>query len=163
MDKPTKPEVFGEKSNENQIIVNSGRLLFNAKDDYILGFSDKGINFSTNGGFHINGGTGKNSLTHINTEKIYLGLDAEKKGEPLLMGNTTEEWLRNLIECLEQMIISWETQIAPTAWLPGGGGVPVAIGALSLTKTQLLELKQKVSEVGQHPLLSNLAFVRKNK
>jgi hypothetical protein len=163
MEKPTKPEVFGSKDQENQVIVTSGRLLFNAKDDYILGFSDKGVNFSTNGGFHINGGSGKNSLTHINTEKIYLGLNAEDKGEPVLMGNTTEEWMRDLIDCLEQMILTWETQIAPTAWLPNGGGVPVATSALTITKTQLMNLKQKVSDVGEHPLLSDLAFVLKKK
>lgn len=163
MEKPTNPNKFGSNENENQVIVTSGRLLFNAKDDYILGFSDKGINFSTNGGFHINGGTGKNSLTHINTEKIYLGLDAEKKGEPVMMGNQTEKWMQDLINCLEQMILAWETQIAPTAWLPGGGGVPVATGALALTKTQLTELKNKVSNSGNHPLLSETAFVIKKK
>ena len=38
---------------DNQIIINSDRLVFNAKKDSILLFSDKAIGFSTNGSFHF--------------------------------------------------------------------------------------------------------------
>ena len=36
-----------------QVIINSDRLIFNAKNDSILLFSDKAIGFSTNGNFHF--------------------------------------------------------------------------------------------------------------
>ena len=37
----------------NQVIINSDRLLFNARQDSILLYSDKVIGFSTNGSFHF--------------------------------------------------------------------------------------------------------------
>ena len=37
----------------NQVIINSDRLLFNAKEDSILFYSNKAIGFSTNGNFHF--------------------------------------------------------------------------------------------------------------
>ena len=37
----------------NQVLINSDRLIFNAKEDSILLFSDKAIGFSTNGSFHF--------------------------------------------------------------------------------------------------------------
>ena len=37
----------------NQVIINSDRLVFNAKTDCIFLFSDKVIGFSTNGSFHF--------------------------------------------------------------------------------------------------------------
>ena len=43
----------------NQVIINSDRLVFNAKTDGILLFSDKVIGFSTNGSFHFD--TSKNT------------------------------------------------------------------------------------------------------
>ena len=56
-----------------QVIINSDRLIFNAKDDSILLFSDKAIGFSTNGDFHFdtfNNGTNK---FIVNAPKIILG------------------------------------------------------------------------------------------
>ena len=37
----------------NQVLINSDRLIFNAKKDSILLYSDKVIGFSTNGSFHF--------------------------------------------------------------------------------------------------------------
>ena len=39
--------------NNNQIIINSDRLIFNAKQDSILFSSNKIIGFNTNGSFHF--------------------------------------------------------------------------------------------------------------
>ena len=55
-----------------QVIINSDRLIFNAKDDSILLFSDKAIGFSTNGDFHFdtfNNGTNK---FIVNAPEIWL-------------------------------------------------------------------------------------------
>lgn len=46
---PEQPHIYQGK----QVIINSDRLLFNAKTDSILLFSDKAIGFSTNGSFHF--------------------------------------------------------------------------------------------------------------
>ena len=46
---PKDPNIY----QGNQVVINSDRLLFNAKSDSILLFSDKAIGFSTNGSFHF--------------------------------------------------------------------------------------------------------------
>ena len=47
--KPQSPSTY----QGNQVLINSDRLVFNAKEDSILLFSDKAIGFSTNGSFHF--------------------------------------------------------------------------------------------------------------
>ena len=89
-----------------QVIINSDRLIFNAKDDSILLFSDKAIGFSTNGNFHfdtLNNGTNK---FIINSPKIYLGLkyDNTYANEPILLGNKTEAWLNDLIDVMSYIL-----------------------------------------------------------
>ena len=89
-----------------QVIINSDRLIFNAKDDSILLFSDKAIGFSTNGNFHfdtLNNGTNK---FVVNAPKIYLGLkyDNTYANEPILLGNKTETWLGDLIDIISYIL-----------------------------------------------------------
>ena len=89
-----------------QVIVNSDRLIFNAKNDSILLFSDKAIGFSTNGNFHfdtLNNGTNK---FVVNAPKIYLGLryDDTYANEPVLLGNRTEAWLNDLIDVISYIL-----------------------------------------------------------
>jgi len=89
-----------------QVIINSDRLIFNAKDDSILFFSDKAIGFSTNGNFHfdtLNNGTNK---FVINAPNIYLGLryDDTYANEPILLGNRTEAWLNDLIDVISYIL-----------------------------------------------------------
>ena len=85
-----------------QVIINSDRLIFNAKNDAILLYSDKAMGFSTNGNFHFdtfNNGTNK---FIINAPKIILGLryDNTYANEPALLGNQTEIWLGELIDVI---------------------------------------------------------------
>ena len=69
---PKSPQEY----NGNQVIINSDRLLFNAKTDSILLFSDKVIGFSTNGSFHFDTSPDKTkSKFIINSPNIYLGLN----------------------------------------------------------------------------------------
>ena len=64
----------------NQVIINSDRLLFNARQDSILLYSDKVIGFSTNGSFHFDTSPDKkNSKFIINSPNIYLGLGPENE------------------------------------------------------------------------------------
>lgn len=167
MEKPKLPNEYGGEG-EDQAIVTSGRVLFNAKEDFILGFANKGIVFSTNGGFHINGGNGIDSLTHINTKKILLGLNSDTKGEPILMGATTEKWLYDLIVSLEVLVQVLELA-SKQMWPSGGNSVTLPLN-LELVKSQLKILKnqapgnyQKGTQPGLiHPLLSDTSFTLKS-
>ena len=157
MNKPEDANIYGSKEGEDQVILDSGRVLFNAKSDFLMGFADKGISFSTNGGFHINGGKGENSLTHINTEKIYLGLNAESKGEPVLMGDLTEQWLQDLISALEGILNTCITQIGPLIWPPAGGAAQVP-AAMSSYIGEMQKLR-----IGLESIKSKLVFLLKEK
>ena len=81
--KPDAPEIYQGK----QVIINSDRLLFNAKDDSILLFSKEAIGFSTVGSIHFDTSDKKDgdkaSKVVINSPNIYLGLKREY-GEDLL-------------------------------------------------------------------------------
>jgi len=63
-----------------QIIIDSGRVLLNAKDDSVFILGDKAVGISTNGTFNIDSG-GK---TIINSPEINLGLDAK---HPIIKGD----------------------------------------------------------------------------
>ena len=69
---PQHPQIY----TGNQVLINSDRLIFNAKNDSILLFSDKAIGFSTNGSFHFDTSSDKEQSKFIvNSPNIYLGLD----------------------------------------------------------------------------------------
>ena len=69
---PLPPESY----QGNQVLINSDRLIFNAKEDSILLFSDKAIGFSTNGSFHFDTSPDENESKFIvNSPNIYLGLE----------------------------------------------------------------------------------------
>ena len=155
MNKPEDANIYGSKEGEDQVILDSGRVLFNAKSDFLMGFADKGVSFSTNGGFHINGGQGENSLTHINTEKIYLGLNSESKGQPVLMGDDTQEMIIDLIETLEALINDFSTVIAAIKWPPGGGP--------AVTPATLAKYPPILAELKLRDIKSKAVFLLKQK
>ena len=66
---PEHPNIY----QGNQVIINSDRLVFNAKEDSILLFSDKAIGFSTNGSFHFDTSPDEtNSKFVINSPNIFF-------------------------------------------------------------------------------------------
>lgn len=81
---------------EPQAVINSNRVLINAKTDCILMFSKQAIGFSTAGSLHFN----SDGVAIINSPKIQLGLDAK---EPLLLGDQTTQFLRELLEVLNKV------------------------------------------------------------
>ena len=119
-----------------QVIINSDRLLFNAKDDSILLFSDKAIGFSTKGSIHFDTSSNKNSKLVINTPNIYLGLKSDKNlpTEPAILGNELDEWLggvNGLLDVLEGIISDIIVKVSYTA--PGGFTGPNAANESAFT------------------------------
>jgi len=123
---PTAPDQFSDK----QIILNSGRLLFNSNKDHILlssaltiGFNAiKGFNFDTNANFTVNSPT------------ILLG--GKDAAEPLLLGKTTIDLLSELVTQLSNLCIALQTVPTPS----GPAVAPAAtqlITYLSTLKTAL--------------------------
>lgn len=97
-DTPIIPEEYTGK----QIILNSGRLVFNTTEDHLLLSSAKSINLSSAGTVNIDA-----SEMTIQTSKIYLG--SKSASEPLLLGDTTAELLKEIIAILKDLIIASST------------------------------------------------------
>ena len=109
---PSPPQSIQSYSNP-QVVINSGRLVFNAKSDSILLSAQKSVNMSTNESVNINT---KNLL--IDSGNIRLGSKDAK--EPIVKGDTLYFQLDQLIKSLLQMIAVLKTsQIFPN-------GVPKA-------------------------------------
>ena len=141
---PEQPNIYQGK----QAIINSDRILFNAKDDSILLFSNKAIGFSTNGSFHFDTGDAEENKFIVNAPNIYLGLDNEKyPTEPALLGDKTEEWLNDLLDMAEGIIddivlkISYISPVGPTAPNPANEGM------VALRRQQIAKLKMDIKEI----------------
>jgi hypothetical protein len=76
--KSTPPEAIGTYS-ENQIILNSGRLVFNAKTDSIILGAQKSIHLTSDTSVNIDGG----SQIAIVAPKVYLGSTTGTEGVQL--------------------------------------------------------------------------------
>jgi hypothetical protein len=105
------PPVLPDEYTGKQVIINSGRLVFNTTEDHLLLSSVKSISLSSAGTVNIDA-----SEMIIQTGKIYLGSKSAK--EPLLLGDTTAELLKEMIAILKDLIVA-------SAAASNGGG-PVA-------------------------------------
>tara|TARA_Y100001963_G_C6548592_1_gene338800 strand:+ start:195 stop:578 length:384 start_codon:yes stop_codon:yes gene_type:complete len=104
-----------------QVVINSDRLLFNARTDSILLISDESVGISTNGTFNVD----SLDKTVINSPEIYLGLDAV---EPVVLGDT-------LLGLLEELIDAILAETHPTP--VGPSGPPINAADYSSIKSRL--------------------------
>ena len=146
--KPTSTTDYQGK----QVIIDSDRLLFNAKDDSILLFSDKAIGFSTKGSIHFDTSSNKNSKLVINTPNIYLGLKSDKNlpTEPAILGNELDDWLggvNGLLDVLEGIISDIIVKVSYTA--PGGftGPNPANESAFTTRRRQIDALRDNIQYI----------------
>jgi hypothetical protein len=91
--KPTSPTQYAG----NQIILNAGRLVFNAKEDHILLTSPLSINLNSKETINID-----TTKFIVQSNKIFLG-NENQAVEPLMLGNKTVDWLIMLIETIEKL------------------------------------------------------------
>tara|TARA_R110000851_G_scaffold110538_1_gene233351 strand:- start:14292 stop:14789 length:498 start_codon:yes stop_codon:yes gene_type:complete len=89
--KPELPGVYQGK----QILITSDRLVFNAKNDSILLYSNEGIGFSTEGSIHFDTSDFTGNKFIVNAPEIYLGLnyDGELPPSPAVKGYELGEYL----------------------------------------------------------------------
>ena len=142
---PEQPNIYQGK----QAIINSDRILFNAKDDSILLFSNKAIGFSTNGSFHFDTGNNEENKFVVNAPNIYLGLDNKKyPTEPALLGDKTEEWLNDLLDMVEGMLDDICLKISYIAPLVGPTAPnPANEGMVALRRQQIEKLKSDIKDI----------------
>jgi len=76
-----------------QILIDSGRVTLNAKDDSVFLIGKEAIGFSTDGTVHINSG----GDFYVNSNQIFFGLKTEESDhEPVVLGNKLASTLNNL-------------------------------------------------------------------
>ena len=80
----------------NQIIINSGRVTLNSKDDSIFLFGKKAIGFSSAGTINFD----SDDKFIVNSPEIHLGLDSV---EPLVKGNQLELILNDILDSLNKL------------------------------------------------------------
>ena len=80
----------------NQIIINSGRVILNSKDDSIFLFGKKAIGFSSAGTINFD----SDDKFIVNSPEIHLGLDSV---EPLVKGNQLELILNDILDSLNNL------------------------------------------------------------
>tara|TARA_B100000287_G_C20034405_1_gene543805 strand:+ start:41 stop:517 length:477 start_codon:yes stop_codon:yes gene_type:complete len=116
---PESPNTF----QGNQVIINSDRLIFNAKEDAILAYSDKAIGFTTRGNFHFDTDNSGNAKFIVNSPNIYLGISNLRTGElptePAVLGHELKSLLEQLLDLLEMMTLDMCYNVAPLTTQPG--------------------------------------------
>lgn len=135
---PQTPNIYAGA----QIILNSGRLVFNSKSDHILLSSATSINFNALQSVNID-----TRKFLIQSDKIYLGKE-ELATEPLLLGNTTAQLLRDLIFSVKELTLALKNlQSDPV--VPNS---PALFSSLLVPSTQvLLKLEYLEKYIGSSP------------
>jgi hypothetical protein len=132
---PQTPDQYTGK----QIIVNSGRLVFNTTQDHLLLSSAKTINLNAVEGVNIDSQT-----VVVQSGNIYLG--SKNATEPLLLGNQTVTLLNQLISNLSAFAQICSTLVSTPP------GTPIAplnvaavqlVGSLNAVQANLNNLKSK--------------------
>ena len=92
---PTDPSAF----NGNQVIINSGRLVFNSKTDHIILSSNRTISFEAVKGFNFD--TNSNFVIQVGTT---IKLGSKDATEPIVKGEALRVELFNLCTNLKQLV-----------------------------------------------------------
>jgi len=125
--------------NGAQILLNSGRLVFNSNQDHILLSSAKSIN--------LNGKESVNIDTLdciVSATKIYLG--GYEAIEPLMLGNRTINFLKSLISTVETLNKALTGLTSPPIVITGVATFPTLNIATAKVNTALEDLKSKLNK-----------------
>ena len=144
--KPDAPGIYQGK----QVIINSDRLLFNAKNDSILLFSDKAIGFSTNGSFHFDTTNLDENKFVVNSPNIYLGLnnDGNFPTEPAVLGDKMEILIEDILDMVDGLIDDITTKIIFISGIPGTPGGLCANAPMLATRRREIEgLKNQIKDI----------------
>jgi hypothetical protein len=106
---PTSPDQYAGK----QIIINSGRLVFNSTIDHILLSSNKSINLNAIEGVNID-----TPIVTFSSGKMFLG--SKNATEPLLLGNQTVNLLNQLLVNLQSFMTICSTLVSTPPGTPLG-------------------------------------------
>lgn len=124
----------------NQIILNSGRIIFNSKTDEIFLFANKSVGISTNESFNVDATT----KVVINSPSISLGLNAK---EHIILGDTTATWLKSLIQQLQSLVNAILQSSVLTGTGPSSPIQATNAGAYTPITNELNKLNQQIDKL----------------
>jgi hypothetical protein len=127
----------------NQIILNAGRLVFNAKEDHILLTSPLSINLNSQDSVNID-----TTKFIVQSDFIYLG-NKNQATEPLMLGTQTIEWLKSLMETVENLnnaLTGLKSNLIPTLPNPSIAVFPTLDIATFQANTTLQTLKKSLEQ-----------------
>mgnify|MGYP001296386832 CR=1 FL=1 len=137
----------------NQVIINSDRLLFNAKTDSILLYSDKAIGFSTKGNFHFDNDNSEDSESKfiVNSPSIYLGLEFDNSlpEQPAVLADNLIESLEDILDLILTVYSDITFQVAFLSMPPGSPTAmnPNNIQILNKRNTKITTLKENLQDI----------------
>lgn len=91
-----------------QIAIDSGRVVLHAKDDIVEVNSKDSIHLNSE---RLN--LDSKEYTAITGKKVYLGDEAYKENQPLILGQENEKWLRELLNLLSDLSLTLSTCTTP--------------------------------------------------
>lgn len=109
-----KKPIFPNQYTEEQIILNSGRLLFNSTQDHILFSSKKSINLNTVESVNIDAA----QRTVIQTPELYLG--GIETAQPVVLGNDLIDLLTKILNDLGFLTGALQNQLGVPVGSPIG-------------------------------------------
>ena len=141
---PAQPNAYQGK----QIILNSDRILFNAKNDSVLIYADKSINLNSQGTMNFD----NKGLFVVNSkDEIYLGLKLGKvPTEPALLGNKTDAYLQDMLNLIQDLVLFLAAEYKVTVPLlglsaPGPNDISSFLNTIQTLKSEgrLKDIKSK--------------------
>lgn len=148
----------------NQIVLNSGRLVFNAKNDHIILSADKSVHLTAGSSINFDTGTQiglKADKTIILSPKIYLGLAQGTEGyvgseiQSVVLGENLIQVLTNISNALTGIGQAMSTAAA------GPFPVPSLLAEGPRLIGEAANLKKLIGEITSSPLLSKTVKTKK--
>jgi len=139
---PEQPNMYQGK----QIVLNSDRVLFNAKNDSVLIFADKSIGLNTAGTVNID--TTNRGKFIVNSPKIILGMVSDEyPKEPALLGYKTGTYLKDLCQLIKDLILFLAAEYKVTVPLtgvsaPGPNDISSLMTTISSLKSRIGDSKE---------------------
>ena len=136
---PIEPKAYSK----SQVILNSGRLVLNAKEDHILLSSNKTINLNSVEGVNID----TTGTMVFQGPKIQLG--SSEADESVLLGDSTIDLLQNLLADLRTLFNIVGNQLGNSGILlePAGSTYRTLANNIEIYSAQLNNVKSNITKV----------------